>query len=74
MTVFSVAVGDRFRSARSKSGRVWVVHRPSRGEGWTLWPDPDTGARTSVQTAGGVKAIRRTTGELADRRRWEKLS
>lgn len=71
---FSVATGDRFRSVRSKSGRVWTVHLPSRGKGWVLWPDPNTGARTSVGTAGGVKALHRTTGELADRTRWEKLT
>jgi hypothetical protein len=72
-----VRKGDRFRSTRSKSGRVWEVDRTEAvGEGvWCyLWPDPNTGARTAVGTAGGVKSIRRTQADLQDAGLWERVA
>lgn len=70
-------VGDVFVSARSKTGRRWRVARELPCELWLLVPlgdDVSTGGpQEDGKWHGGVRAIRRGTEELSDRKRWRRV-
>lgn len=60
--------GAIYTSARGRSGRRYKAERVSATY-WRLWPLRPSGT-TEVNTAGGVKSLLRTEGELRDPTRW----